>query len=676
VTGDAASGDINLDSDIKEALKTIKQLLLGDIQSALKREHDLDQTSVESLLKCWGDCKAERTEDQVQVDELWGVMKSHKTRHETCRKDVHAKYIVKIEKCNALDIWVNTLKCPECLKEECVVIRDPSSRKIGDMLQAHVTWATSSWEEWKVKHTACVKAVQEYNVADTHCDLTQGDFETGFCAHRQAEWTACDVNEMTCCAKCSKEFDIEVNRVECAEKDRKIDWSATKKIECYIDVLMASPTDEELAAKCNKDGKACINQWRENKYNECSEVCEDVDFETGDYSVVRGVNTTHRSAYSDGDRCTAHLDIHFPAQASCTKCPPPVPGPCGESFISTYYAEYDLTSPVPGLEDENECHPDVHQKWWAYSRAECRPCPSLIGRTPPAILHQRSLCAGTTPPGATDWKVYATKYIYLDVDTSKCKFADTPQYVTALQGTTNHWVSKGSSEVYNPTPTGFRIYIHMDEDMTPALANQRNYAIHWVAGSPQQPVPGVCEGQSASWRAYGGDMVQTVDTSACGFTDRPVYVTSMQGKTQHWTSTGSSEVYHASANQFTQYIDGSNPSKAASNGYITNYIAVDSASSSKGSCAGRTSENDWVQYSSSGIRVDVDTSKCGFETTPVYVSSLHGKSNHWMSKGSTELYSPTPTGFRIYISTTDDIVANQKYKGWNWQIEWIAVAQA
>jgi len=287
----------------------------------------------------------------------------------------------------------------------------------------------------------------------------------------------------------------------------------------------------------------------------------------------------------------------------------------------------------------------------------------------------RSLCAGTTPPGATDWKVYSGQYIYVDVDTSKCKFADTPRYVTALQGTTSHWTSKGSSEIYSPTPTGFRIYIHMT--VTPAAANERKYAIHWVAGSPQQPVPGVCEGQSASWTAYNGnsDMVQTVDTSACAFSDRPVYVTSMQGTSSHWTSTGSSEVYAATANQFTQYIDGSNPSQASSNGYKTNYIAVNSASSSKGSCAGRTSENDWVEYSANGIYVDVDTSKCGFETTPVYVSSLHGTSSHWTSTGSSELYSPTATGFRIYISTTAAIVSGQSYKSWKWQIEWVAVAK-
>lgn len=37
---------------------------------------------------------------------------------------------------------------------------------------------------------------------------------------------------------------------------------------------VASPIDEELVANflCNKDGKGCINQWRENKCSECSEV--------------------------------------------------------------------------------------------------------------------------------------------------------------------------------------------------------------------------------------------------------------------------------------------------------------------------------------------------------------------------------------------------------------------
>jgi hypothetical protein len=377
----ATQGDIHLDADIAEAFKTIKDLLLGDIQKALNNEHSNDQHAVNQLHKCWDQCKSAHDSDQEQVDEMWTIMQQTKTAHETCREDVHAKYVDKVIKCNALDVWIDGLKCPDCYKEECVTIHDPNNRKVGDMLQAHIAWATSSYAEWSVKHAACAQAVRDHEAADTACDKTQGSFESGACAHRQALWTSCNVNQMACCQRCSVEFNAEVNRVECAEKDRKIDWSATKKIECYLDVLMASPTDEQLKAKCKQDGTACINQWREAKYKSCDAVCQDIDYEAGDYYLVDGVNTTHRSDSSHGKRCTLHLDINFPRMPTCVNCPPPVPGPCEEFWINTYYTEYDSTSSVAVLEDENECHPDQHQKWWAYSRAECRPCASLIGRT-------------------------------------------------------------------------------------------------------------------------------------------------------------------------------------------------------------------------------------------------------------------------------------------------------
>jgi hypothetical protein len=382
VTGEAASGEIKLDSDITTALKTIKQLLIGDIQNALKHEHHVDQKAVNILHECWDSCKSAHDEDQKQVNELWGMMQSSKTQHEVCREDVHKKYVDKVIKCNALDLWIESLECPACYKEECVVIHDPSSRKVGDALRDHIEWARNSYEEWSVKHAACSKAVKAHTEADTTCDRTQGGFESNTCAHRQAVWTACNVNQQSCCKRCSIEFDAEVNRVECAEKDRKIDWSATKKIECFIDIIMASPTDEELQARCKKDGKACISQWREAEYNKCSEVCVDIDFEAGDYYLVDGVNTTHRTDSSHGDRCTLHLDIHFPMMPSCVNCPPPIPGPCEFAFIHTYYEDYDSTEEVPELDDEKACKPDKHEQWWAYSRAECRPCPALVGRCP------------------------------------------------------------------------------------------------------------------------------------------------------------------------------------------------------------------------------------------------------------------------------------------------------
>jgi hypothetical protein len=387
-------GDVKLDSDISQALKTIKDLLLGDIQRALKSEHSIDQKVLDKLHTCWDQCESSRDEDQQQVDQVRGFMMNSKSAHEKCRKDVHAKYTEKIKKCNDLDRWIASLECPACVKEECVVIRDPDSHKIGDMLQVHLAWAERSYAEWTVKHKACGDAVKVHEETDAQCDRTQGVFETDSCSYRQAMWTACNVNQMACCKRCSIDFDAEVNRVECAEKDRKIDWSATKKIECYIDVLMASPSDEELEAKCKKDGKACINQWREAKYKSCEDVCSDVDFETGEYKTVNGVNTTHRAAYSHGDRCTLHLDIHFPAQPHCNDCPPPPQGPCEEPWVIEHYSEFDSKLAVSELDSENACNPDVHQKWWAYSRAECRPCPPLIGRPerPPAIELPEANC--------------------------------------------------------------------------------------------------------------------------------------------------------------------------------------------------------------------------------------------------------------------------------------------
>ena len=67
--------------------------------------------------------------------------------------------------------------------------------------------------------------------------------------------------------------------------------ASTKKIECYINVLMASPTDEQLQAACKADGKACINQWREAKYKSCEDVCAAADYEAGDYYMVMVART-------------------------------------------------------------------------------------------------------------------------------------------------------------------------------------------------------------------------------------------------------------------------------------------------------------------------------------------------------------------------------------------------
>jgi hypothetical protein len=83
----------------------------------------------------------------------------------------------------------------------------------------------------------------------------------------------------------------------------------------------------------------------------------------------------------------------------------------------------------------------------------------------------------------------------------------------------------------------------------------------------------------------------------------------------------------------------------------------------------------WQQYpDGEGVFVDVDTSSSGFTTTPIYITSLGGDTQHWGTTGATSIYTPTPTGFRVYVrwwggGPLTPALANQN----RWHINWIAV---
>ncbi|WP_271783259.1 T9SS type A sorting domain-containing protein [Aquimarina algiphila] len=71
---------------------------------------------------------------------------------------------------------------------------------------------------------------------------------------------------------------------------------------------------------------------------------------------------------------------------------------------------------------------------------------------------------------------------------------------------------------------------------------------------------------------------------------------------------------------------------------------------------GVTSPDDWVDYNTTGIYVDINTSACGFNTTPHYLVTLESTTNkgfHWYISGTPSLYNVTPTGFRVYLRWTD-----------------------
>jgi hypothetical protein len=93
------------------------------------------------------------------------------------------------------------------------------------------------------------------------------------------------------------------------------------------------------------------------------------------------------------------------------------------------------------------------------------------------------IASGRTTPGSTAWQVYVATGIVLDVDTSAAHLTGTPVYVTSIGGTSSQWSTTGATSIYQPTATGFRVYVKWSDNspLTPAQANAFQWHINWIA---------------------------------------------------------------------------------------------------------------------------------------------------------------------------------------------------
>jgi hypothetical protein len=293
-----------------------------------------------------------------------------------------------------LDSWIAGLKWPKGQDQECVW-GNPEDI-VGQKFRDSIEWYTTRYYQWMDRHTACVKAVKAYDEVDADCDRKQMMFEVSSCSRIAGMESSCKDTHYPCCARCAENFHKTVNEVECREKDRKIDFSAVRKIECYLDILMTSPSDAQIQEKCTKD-QCTASDWRLAQYASCHVACENVDFDAEGYIVIDGVNTTHRH-WDEGleKRCTRTFDVHFPAMEMCAGCPQAPEGPCTESWVETNYLKFQSTRHTSGVEegtkfcpcsglhdipipaaaayDDGEC-PTSHEEWYAFSLAQCRGCP-------------------------------------------------------------------------------------------------------------------------------------------------------------------------------------------------------------------------------------------------------------------------------------------------------------
>jgi hypothetical protein len=188
----------------------------------------------------------------------------------------------------------------------------------------------------------------------------------------------------------------------------------------------------------------------------------------------------------------------------------------------------------------------------------------------------------------------------------------------------------------------------------------------------------VCKGQTpqgaTNWQQYSADGIYLdVNTSGCGFTSTPLYFSSLGGASGHWVSRGATSIYLPSSTGFRVYVTfpGITPALANQYGWHLNWQATPNNLRQSTLCTGQTASGAtaWQQYGADGIYLDVNTSGCGFASTPLYLTSIGGASGHWQSTGATSIYLPSPTGFRVYISYPGITPTLANQYGWhlNWQ---------
>lgn len=115
-------------------------------------------------------------------------------------------------------------------------------------------------------------------------------------------------------------------------------------------------------------------------------------------------------------------------------------------------------------------------------------------------------------------------------------------------------------------------------------------------------------------------------------------------------------------------VDRSTPERGAT-------PAAESMDTSQRIASGRTNPGEgWMPYFGVGIYIDVDTTSGHFTGTPTYTSSVGGNGNQWTLTGTSAIYSPTPTGFRIYVRWSDGhAMTPADAQTWGWYVNWVGV---
>jgi hypothetical protein len=304
----------------------------------------------------------------------------------------------------------------------------------GRWLSSQADRFRQAYVAWDIMYKECKVGYEAYVEQDAMCDCEQARCETVNCAWDTCHFNNCEDAYQSCWLGCDGEKTRIETEKECLEKDRKIDWSATEKIECYVNVLLEKPTPEILLKTCGT--KDCYNVYREAMYKKCNTICVEVDFGDGHHTgdgvydehkrreaqdatitarhTIDGkeqtiadhqnrqvadqditaegaasVRTTHRGK-GDDKRCTGHLDLDYQLPPCCEPCIERPSRPCEEGDVNAYGGDF-MTGFVPymwhhygqhgflskdAVKDFSDvaCYSGEHTQVYAYNLCKCLDC--------------------------------------------------------------------------------------------------------------------------------------------------------------------------------------------------------------------------------------------------------------------------------------------------------------
>jgi len=188
---------------------------------------------------------------------------------------------------------------------------------------------------------------------------------------------------------------------------------------------------------------------------------------------------------------------------------------------------------------------------------------------------------------------------------------------------------------------------------------------------------GVCCGVTNvnQWRRYGGaGMYVDVNMRHCNFARTPRVFSTMRGTSHHWLMYGMTSQYSMRNTGFRTYIYNNGMwNWRARFRYQLSWCAIGKqrrvTPTSSGFCCGTESPGIWRRYGGAGEYADINMRKCKFSATPQIFTSLYGRGNQWVTRGSSSTYSTRPQGFRVYLYRW----AVNSVRAWQYSLHWCAV---